>query len=219
MTDEAVVSIYALLDEQRQIRYVGHSKDPYWRARKHWRERGSAQVGRKNSALTVWLRGLNEPPAVVVLQEVSRPQRYQAEEYWTDLLRQVPGISLLNIASGARLSEGTRSRIGDAHRGRVLSNETRAKISASTTGRQVSDETKARLSAAHAGRKLSPESIAKRSASVIGSKRSPETRERMAKAAREREERTQRWCDDCGRTWSAAQWPRHVRWYHEGGAW
>lgn len=212
------VSIYALLDEQRQIRYVGYSKDPHWRARKHWRERGSKQTGTKNPGLNLWLRSLSAPPAVFVFEQATYDLRYVAEQYWTDLLRQIPGVELLNIASGVKLPPASRAKIGVAHRGKKLTESHRAKLSEALTGRQASDETRVKLRTAHLGKKLSPESIAKRSASVRGTKRSPEFRERMSAISKDREA-YKLWCDECQQSWSRASWPRHIRRYHEGGAW
>lgn len=218
MTAPTKISIYALLDEQRQVRYVGQSKNPEWRAQKHWRERGSAQTTRKNALLNTWLRTLAHPPQVFVFQEVDESARYMGETYWTDLLRGIPSVELLNISSGSRLADSTRAKIGVAHRGRRLSDEMRSKISAATIGREVSDETRAKMRASHLGKELPLSVIAKRSASVRGSSRTPETRERMKRAAKEREAKTS-WCETCQRSWSASAWPRHVRKYHEGGAW
>lgn len=218
MADKRAVSIYGLLDEQRQIRYVGYSSDPAWRARKHWRERGSRQTGSKNPQLNLWLRALGEVPDIHIFEQVPYEYRYAAEQYWTDLLRGVPGVVLLNIASGARLPVGSYAKIGDAHRGRTIASEHRDKISRALTGRQVSEETRVRLRDSHLGKTLSPESIAKRSGSVRGAKRSAEVRKRMSLAAQEREA-TARWCADCSRSWSVTSWPRHIRKYHEGGKW
>lgn len=212
------ISIYALLDRDRQIRYVGQSKDVAWRARKHWRERGSKQTTTKNPQLNQWLRTLDGAPDFFVFEQVPHELRYVAEQYWTDLLHEVPGVRLLNVASGVRLPAASRAKIGAAHRGKKLSEGHRAKLSRASAGRTASDETRAKLREAHLGKRLSPESVAKRSASVRGSKRSEESRERMARAAVQREALTL-WCESCERAWSRSAWPRHIRKYHEGGAW
>jgi hypothetical protein len=41
--------------------------------------------------------------------------------------------------------------------------------------------------------------------------------EERAKFARNRNEQV--WCNECQNSWSKANWPRHIRKYHEGGKW
>ena len=105
-----VAYVYALLDENtHHIRYVGCSKDARLRARQHWNDR--MKVADRNGPLCAWLCSLSTAPAYVVLQVVPWEERFAAERYWTDLLKQAPGIDLLNIYSGSTPPPEIRARI------------------------------------------------------------------------------------------------------------
>lgn len=246
---ESVVSIYALLDEQRQIRYVGQSVHPAGRVRSHWRRRYDEDRVRRNPRLTAWLQGMNEPPAWELLQVVTREARHAAEAYWTDLLRQVPGMDLLNIFSGATPGAATRARLSTLNagntpwmKGKTHTEAARAKISAAQKGRTVSLETRARMIAAQrartswpTGHTHTPEARERIGAAHRGKTVSEETRSKISTANKGRrlsdETRAriseaskgrvlpEKWCEECQRSWSMRVWTRHVRKYHEGGKW
>lgn len=208
--DTRTVSIYALLDERRQIRYVGSSFNVKERVGHHWSYRNTEDRYGRNPRFCTWLRSLNERPEYEILQVVPSEERFAAEKHWTDLLRQVPGVELFNIASGSTparesvekaaasqrgkvVSAKTRAKIGEAGRGRTPANkgkpfsaETRAKISEALRGRQLSDEHKAKVSAARKGRPKSPEHVAKVAEALRGKPRSVETRAKLSAAGRGR---------------------------------
>lgn len=125
------VAIYALLDPgSRRARYVGHSGDPDRRLREHWRRRDYTPYAEDNPRFSAWLRSLDGPPELHVFQSVGYEDRFKAEQYYTELLRQIPGIDLLNIYIGAEVPVETRVKMSASHRGTKSSPGSGAKISA-----------------------------------------------------------------------------------------
>lgn len=140
-----MTKIYALLDESRQIKYVGKTTTSLERRlTQHvsgWRER--------TSPVNVWLGSLTNRPEILLLEEVSDEQADAAEAYWVRLLSQLPVVELLNVRlTGQPLDEATKRKISNAQRGmprpylhgRTVSIETRAKISESNTGKKRTSE-------------------------------------------------------------------------------
>lgn len=170
--------IYALLEpSSRKVRYIGQSLCPARRAWEHWQHRNNDDYLR-NPAFADWLRSLDGPPGVHVFEEVSFEDRFKAEEYYTDLLRQIPGVELLNINSGAKQAESVRKKISARHVGVPKSAEHRAAMSAAARAYTAT---------------LSPEERAKlggiKPGMFTGRKHSTETREKMKAAQRLRRER------------------------------
>lgn len=132
-----------LIQSHRKVRYVGSTSDLIkHRIRLHW-----VQKEYRTTQLAGWLRSLSEPPDYWVIQEVCDESRWQAEEYWTDLIRDT-GADLLNQFSGRHTAGG---------KGRQVSEETRKKLSQISPelreqrrqfmlGKTLSDETKRKLS-------------------------------------------------------------------------
>lgn len=112
--------IYVILEpETRRVRYVGSSTlNVRERMRLHWSQREQ-----KKTPLANWLKTLSEPPDYEILQEVCKESRWNAEEYWTNLLRQVPSVNLLNLHTASK------------HDGYPRTEETRKKISIALKGR------------------------------------------------------------------------------------
>lgn len=76
--------VYALLDPgDREPRWIGSSLDPRHRAWQHWHD---AKYGytRSNQQLYEWLLSLAAPPGVLILEEVPKGQRWEAEARWTE---------------------------------------------------------------------------------------------------------------------------------------
>lgn len=232
MTDERTASIYALLDEQRRIRYVGQSENHEKRAQEHWRTRNTKDRIRRNPDLAAWLQGLPQAPGFHVFQSVSYARRHAAEAYWTELLGAVPGVGLLNVFTGATPGERTRAKLSERNRGRAPwikgkshTAESRAKMSAAQKGKTVSEETRSRMRAAQQarthwprGRKLTEEQRARIGDAHRGKTVTEQTREKISKANKGRrlteEQRAkiasaskdrvfeEKWCDECQRSWS-----------------
>jgi hypothetical protein len=91
-----VKTIYALVEpDTRKIRYVGRTGDKLeHRARLHWVHRN-----RNDQPVRLWLRTLDVPPPIEILQEVEDHEWIEAERYWIHLLTQVPTVDLLNLNS------------------------------------------------------------------------------------------------------------------------
>lgn len=99
--------IYALLEPgTEKPRYIGSTADSVsHRVKLHWVSRF-----KRKTNVAIWLQSLNNKPDCWIIQEVSNDLRWQAEEYWTDLLRQMPDVMLLNQVSG-RHSVGSAGRM------------------------------------------------------------------------------------------------------------
>jgi group I intron endonuclease len=171
--------VYALLDpETGKPRYVGHSADVSKRVRRgHWRNRNTACARAANPAFADWLCSLSEKPEAHIFETVPYVDRYKAEAYYTDLLRQIPGIELLNINTGARPApEHVAKMVMASH-----TPEARAKISATLRGNSnyPPEFPKSRL-----GKHNSPEHNAAIAAARQGTVRSTETREKISAALR-----------------------------------
>ena len=82
---------------------------------------------------------------------------------------------------GKPKSAEQRRKMSEAHKGHIVSDVTRAKISARHTGRTISDEQKEQLRRINLGKKMSPEACAKLSAVQRGKKRGPHSAEVKAK--------------------------------------
>lgn len=162
--------IYALLDLDQSIRYVGQTGNVRKRVRYHWTDRFNG----RQPVLQEWLKSLSVPPAAVVLQEVPDSATADAaEDYWIKYLSDMPTVELLNEAgtpgyrnenavaamtayarnrppeTRAALSESVRAAWREGRKtGRPISEETRQKISDAQRGRKFSEERKANLRAA-----------------------------------------------------------------------
>ena len=80
------------------------------------------------------------------------------------------------------ISEETRRKLSDAHRGRRFSDEHKARIGAANTGKVRSEETKEHLRQVNLGKKHSLESRELMSRSQRGRKHSEETKAKIARA-------------------------------------
>jgi predicted GIY-YIG superfamily endonuclease len=90
--------IYWLLEpETRKVRYVGSTLDIQERMRLHWDHRN-----KRTTQLAEWLRSLDEMPEHEVIEEVPQELQYEAEEYWTKMLRQIESVDLLNFLDGKK---------------------------------------------------------------------------------------------------------------------
>lgn len=112
--------IYAILEPgSRRVMYVGASQDARGRVRDHWGHRRAA--GR--TPVRDWLRQLNAdgvlsgPPEYYVFEEVPDSLANEAEQYYTEILRQI-NPELLNIIDGRKPRAVTLKRISDALTGR-----------------------------------------------------------------------------------------------------
>ncbi len=203
-----MAEIYVFVDSENVVRYVGCSKDARRRCGQHWRYRET-----KSTPCAAWLRGLDERPRYVIVDEVGDHLADAAEEMWISFFREISGEKLLNVTTGGSTgfvrtiprespSDETRSLISAAHKGRQVSEETRAKMREATTarwrsgfydgilpirGNRRSEASKAAWAA------MTPEKrkgISDRAAAARrGSKHTDEAREKMRKAAIAREER------------------------------
>lgn len=80
------------------------------------------------------------------------------------------------------VTEETRQRLSDSHRGKKISPETREKMSVSQRGRTHSPEMRAKMSVSHRGWTHSPETRAKMSAAKKGKPRSDDTKLKLSAA-------------------------------------
>ena len=158
--------MYAVLDVDGRPRYVGHSRDAEQRVRLHWKHRRNPYRNRENPGFYGWLQSLASRPQHCVLAVIPFADRYEAEHQWTDLLRQSPGIELLNINSGARLDPAHLARMQAAAR----TPEAVARMRTSLKGRKPPPK--------------SPEARARKSEAMKRQWADPEYRARMAAVRR-----------------------------------
>ena len=141
---------------------------------------GATSRQHPNPALAEWLRSLSAPPEHLVLQVVPFEQRFKAEERWTDLLREVPGVAdLLNISSGARMSPASLAKKGAVTAALWQTDEYRTKVTEARKAMWQRPEHRAKMHAAMKRRVISPEARANMSAALKGRKDIGETSRRM----------------------------------------
>lgn len=139
--------VYALLDVDRKIRYVGHTKNLELRRYQHWQGRHRLSDGQRQ--LREWLCSLSQWPEIHVLEEVDHKDRYAAETYWINVLHQVPGVDLLNrLGTGEPQPDSVKRKISEAKIGKPGPKQTPemiAKRVEKLRGRKHSDEWTAKL--------------------------------------------------------------------------
>lgn len=187
--------VYALLDDNRSIRYVGETGSVDHRVHIHWVRRRAKDRVQRNPELQAWLSSLTGPPLAHILQVVPYDQRHAAETYWIRLLRSVPGVHLLNKyatpwgngdrppSRGYERTAETRARIAEAKRGKPLRPEHRARIAEGGRGRVPSEATRKKISDALTGGKrppLSADHRAQISKQMSGRTLSEETRKKIS---------------------------------------
>ncbi|MGV9243595.1 hypothetical protein [Streptomyces sp. NPDC003710] len=167
MSAPSTREVYALVDADGTVRYVGQSADSRARAARHW---GNARrYPADGRPLAAWLRTLDGPPAFKVLERVPVANADAAEAAWIRRLRRDPAACLVNLRpyedlaglSGvdpAAVARGSLARVSAALRGHPVSAETRRRLSLATRGRPKSSEHRAAISASvtawHAARRL-----------------------------------------------------------------
>lgn len=160
------VFIYALVDPRNEtVRYIGKSKDPKQRRRRHIiRARNGVDTHCYN-----WIRVLlseNLKPDLLVIEEVPESKWEESEKKWIAYYREE--VDLTNTADGGNAppiyqhTKQSRKRVGDFFRGKTLSDEHRLRISEGKRrmphpfrGKKLSDEHKRKMSESLKGRKLS----------------------------------------------------------------
>jgi hypothetical protein len=141
-SDESVKQIYALLGgEPRKIVYVGCANDAVERVKSHWSQRNS--IGRQ--PVKDWLCTLAEPPAYHVFEDVPDELGHAAEQYYTEIMRQI-NPDLLNVLDGRKMLAVTRERISLGQVGKVVSDEARENVRKSRLGKRNSEEANRKLS-------------------------------------------------------------------------
>lgn len=152
--------VYALIGKDNVPRYIGSSKDPNGRAKKHYSDRNSTTRG--NKRLYAWLRLQDEAPRVIVLQETSEDERFKAEAQWTEQFRS-DGFDILNVNSGSKSTPENEAKMRAAQKravtGQPLSPERAEALRKVHLGAKRSDETRKKISdglrRAHARRRSS----------------------------------------------------------------
>jgi hypothetical protein len=127
--------IYALLDPDRKPRYVGRSVSAATRAKTHWSQRS-----RRQTAVARWLRDLDRPPELWIIQDVPAATAAEAEVYWIGLLANIPGIELLNINRRIKMPDLGLAR-GEANKSTHLTEaDVRAIRTSSATQQALADK-------------------------------------------------------------------------------
>lgn len=127
------------------VRNIGVTyRDEYERLAEHLQE---ARSGKRNHRCN-WLRSLDRPPTVEVIEWVRPEDRNEREKYWIALARDY-GHNLVNGTDG-----------GDGIPGAILSDETRGRMSLASKGKPKTVAHAEAIKAAHIGVPLTPEHVA-----------------------------------------------------------
>lgn len=220
--------VYAIIQiSENRVVYVGSSKTIEKRTIFHT---GALKSGKHFNAhlQSAWNKYGAEDFTIVVLEETS--DLVLREQHWIDLLKPACNVSIAadnamrgrkhseetlrkmrevklgnKNALGRIVSEETRKKIGDAHRGKIISAEQREKLvianiskncetleqyrsrkifeaSIKDIHRPLSEAHKEKLRQASSGKKHKPESIQKMREVQKGKVISPETRAKLSKA-------------------------------------
>jgi group I intron endonuclease len=223
-------SIYALLDpESQEPRYVGQTVRSL-----SDRLAGHLHAAETNDKLYVcrWIKSLQVPPLIVVLEEVVEKELDAAERRWIKTMR-ADGARLCNLTEGGggrlgyRLTTETRAKMSASAKIRGMPRETIEKGAASRRGKPMQRGPEWLLNVTLAARKRplgngnnrlgthhTPETRAKMSASQL--KRKPidaETRAKMSASAKSRI-RPRIPCEYCGRNTNIDLMKRHIQARH-----
>ena len=177
--------IYTLHDpDTLEVRYVGFtSKTLKRRLAGHilssrWRDDHRAN----------WIQSLvsnGKSPEILLVESVSEENWKDREVFWISHFRLL-GCDLTNSCDGGEgavnPSKETRSKIGAAHRGKVISSEQREKLRAANLGKVMSCEARKKMSIAHKGRVFSAETRAKLMVANLGKRHTAEARAKMRAA-------------------------------------
>lgn len=126
--------IYALLDPvDRKPRYVGMTVNAEKRVRLHWKQRD-----RRMTPIALWLRTLEVPPEIWLIQTVPVDQGVEAELYWINLLAGIDTLDLLNVVRGHRKpTAGTGPLRGEQNKSAKLTEDDVRAIRASPEKQQA----------------------------------------------------------------------------------
>ena len=134
-------SVYALIDPRTsEMRYVGFSRDVLRRVRDHL-----TLSDRTNTHRAHWLKSLRDVglrPEVEVIETVERDAVKDAERFWIAYFRAM-GCPLTNLTVGGdgnygwQMPEDVKRKIGAKSAGRVVSQTTRSRMSDAHRGRKV----------------------------------------------------------------------------------
>lgn len=201
------VYIYALLDIELRVRYIGKSLNPYKRFQSHVKEK-------------VW------PAQFVIIDICSEFNWKQQERYWIKFYREIgcplenrhkggAGWGIHNALTGKKISlslrgrsrpDWVREKISKGNRGQIRSEESKLKMSIAAknrsdwywTGKHLPEEMKLKISATQKGRPPFPhgeegirkikEARANQIPPMLGKVHSEETRRKMSLSAKNRKE-------------------------------
>ena len=152
-----IVYIYILTNEINNKQYVGVSKNPKIRLKKHYKA---------NSIIGMALRKYgSQVDFSIVAQVDGYKAAFELEKFYIKDLNTIApnGYNLTVGGEGHNSphSEETKTKISNANKGKKRTKETRAKIGAFHIGKHHSKETKEKMSASHKGKKHTEESKAK----------------------------------------------------------
>jgi hypothetical protein len=101
-------------------------------------------------------------PVITLLESVLDEDASEAERFWIQYFRGI-GLTLANGTDGGEagyiVSQHSRDKMSQSHRGKVLSDEHREKLRRAQLGRVFSAEHRENCGKVNRGRKRSPESV------------------------------------------------------------
>jgi len=180
--------IYSITNTVNGRRYVGSTRDYSSRIGTHFWLLRKGKHGNRN--LQTDFNECGEAAFVAALiEQVPIELLLDTEQKHLDKNKGGYNIYADSHGRGAKHSQETRAKIGDANRVRIFSQETRDKMSASGKVKVFSPEHIANMSASGMGRIVSQETRDKIGAAHKGKIYSPETRAKMRAAQNARDKR------------------------------
>ncbi len=188
-----ISGIYCIIHKDGKKCYIGSSLNVLQRFKvhKYWAKRGANQFLYREMG-----RLGHENFDYILIEECDKSVLFQKEELWIAFYDACGKDGLNTMQNPAtdklgyrKISDATRRRIGDAHRGRRLTREHVEKIQASRrngSGWHMSEENKAKIIAANTGRKPSAQQIRNSIAARKAKEITPEFRARMSLICSER---------------------------------
>ena len=148
------VYIYGLIDPVTDtIRYVGKSNNPARRFGYHMR---TANDGTHRGNWIENLKKRNLSPRMIILEVASDATWKTAESYWISVYKK----NLTNLTTGGEglhgITEVTRKRLSDSHKGKTISESTREKMRKASSGRRLSENARLKISLAKRDIPMSP---------------------------------------------------------------
>jgi group I intron endonuclease len=177
------VQIYALIDNEGNVRYVGKTTSTLKkRLNQHIAGAKRGNRGHKDN----WIRSQissNRPINIKSLELVNQDDWQSKEIYWISYFKNLTNATLGGEGlNGYVFTDEHKNKISQSNKGHIVSKDTRFKLSIANKGKKISDETKIKISEYHSGKSKTIEHRNKLRVAHIGKKHSKESLLKMSKS-------------------------------------